>query len=80
MKVDTRDDKFYPKKGGFFDGDINYYFSKKSSLEYNNFTSFLIAKANMGATLPLDSKYTLVAITPFERCEKSNASVDSNNN
>ena len=63
LKVDTRDDKFYPKKGAFFDGDINYYFSKKSSLEDNNFTSFLIAKANMGATLPLDSKYTLMFST-----------------
>lgn len=63
LKVDTRDDKFYPKKGGFFDGDINYYFSEKSSREDINFTPFLIAKANMGAILPLDSKWSLLLNT-----------------
>jgi NTE family protein len=63
LKVDTRDDKFYPKKGGFFDGEINYYFSQKSSLEDINFTPFLIAKANMGAILPLDSKWSLLLST-----------------
>jgi NTE family protein len=63
LKVDTRDDKFYPKKGGFFDGDINYYFSEKSSREDINFTPFLIAKANMGAILPLDSKWSLLLST-----------------
>lgn len=63
LKVDTRDDKFYPKKGGFFDGDINYYFSEKSSPEDINFTPFLIAKANMGAILTLDSKWSLLLST-----------------
>ena len=63
LKADTRDDKFYPKKGGFFDGDINYYFSQKSSREDINFTPFLIAKANMGAILPLDSKWSLLLNT-----------------
>jgi len=63
LKVDTRDDKFYPNKGGFFEGDINYYFSEKSSREDNVFTPFWIAKANMGATFPLDSKWALLLST-----------------
>ena len=63
LKVDTRDDKFYPNKGGFFEGNINYYFSEKSSREDNGFTPFWIAKANMGATFPLDSKWVLLLST-----------------
>ncbi|MDA9201458.1 patatin-like phospholipase family protein [Flavobacteriaceae bacterium] len=63
LKVDTRDDKFYPRRGGFFEGDINYYFSEKSSREDIMFTPFLIAKANMGATFPLDSKWALLLST-----------------
>ena len=62
LKVDTRDDKFYPNKGGFFEGNINYYFSEKSSREDNVFTPFWIAKANMGATFPLDSKWVLLLV------------------
>ena len=59
LKVDTRDDAYFPKKGGFFDGNVDYVFSQKSASDFGVFSPFLLGKAAMGATLPLTKKWTL---------------------
>ncbi len=59
LKVDTRDDAYFPKKGGFFDGNVDYVFSQKSPLDFGPFSPFIVGKAAMGATLPLAQKWRL---------------------
>ena len=44
--LDTYDDKYFPTKGVFFDGDFHWYLL--SSDFNNNFNNFAIAKASMG--------------------------------
>jgi len=48
LKVDTRNNAYYPKKGGFFDGSMEYFFSQKTVESFGNFTPFLVGKAQMG--------------------------------
>jgi len=59
LKVDTRDDAYFPKKGGFFNGNIAYVFSQKSPTDFGSFSPFMVGKATMGVTLPLLQKWTL---------------------
>ena len=59
LKIDTRDDAFYPKRGGFFDGSMEYYYGVKSFDHQIDFSPFVIGKAQMGATFPLGKKQTL---------------------
>ena len=63
LNVDTRDDAFYPKKGGFFAGDITYYFDAKSKSFATNFSPFFIGKATMGVTVPLQRHWSLLLHT-----------------
>ncbi len=51
LKLDTYNDKYYPSKGLYFDGDFHLYVY--SSDFNNNFKEFSIAKARMGAAFPL---------------------------
>ncbi|EAR03044.1 patatin-like phospholipase family protein [Maribacter sp. HTCC2170] len=51
LKLDTYDDKYFPSKGLFFDGDFHFYVL---SSDFNdNFKEFSIAKARMGTAFPL---------------------------
>lgn len=59
LKIDTRDNGLFPKKGGFFDGSIAYYFSQKTRQPVSDFTPFFIGKAKMGIALPISKKWTL---------------------
>lgn len=59
LKVDTRDDAYFPKKGGFFNGNVAYVFSQKTPLDFGVFSPFIVGKATMGVTLPLIQKWTL---------------------
>lgn len=59
LKVDTRDDAYFPKGGGFFDGNIAYIFSQKSQLDFGTFSPLIVGKATMGAALPIAQKWTL---------------------
>jgi NTE family protein len=59
LKIDTRDNGLFPKKGGFFDGSIAYYFSQKTRQLVSDFTPFFIGKAKMGIALPISKKWTL---------------------
>ena len=57
MKFDSFDNKYFPKKGWFFAGDIQSYLF--SSNYTNTFTPFSIAKANIGVTTTLFKNATL---------------------
>jgi len=57
LKLDTYNDKYFPTRGLFFNGDIHFYFS---SSDYNdNFKEFSIVKGNMGMALPLFKNLSL---------------------
>lgn len=59
LKIDTRDEAYFPTKGGFLNGNISYYFSQKSTRDFGSFSPFIIGKAAMGVTLPLAKKMIL---------------------
>ena len=57
LKLDTYDDKYFPTRGLFFDGDFHFYLL---SSDFNdNFKEFSIAKARMGAAFPLAKNLSL---------------------
>lgn len=51
LTLDTFDDKYFPTKGLFFEGDFHLYFG--SSDYTNTFDEFSIAKAKMGFAVPI---------------------------
>lgn len=50
LKFDTYDNKYYPKRGAFFDGDFHLYLY--SSDYTGEFEEFSIAKGKIGASIP----------------------------
>ncbi len=51
LKLDTYNDRYYPTKGLFFDGQVNFY---AFSSDFNdNFKQFAVAKARMGMAFPI---------------------------
>ncbi|MEY8020597.1 patatin-like phospholipase family protein [Muriicola sp. SD30] len=57
LTLDTYDDKYFPSRGLYFDGDFHLYLW---SSDFNdNFKEFSIAKATMGAAFPLFDKMSL---------------------
>jgi NTE family protein len=57
LDYDSMDDKFFPKKGWFFSGDIHsYLFSSDYTKEFNPFS---IAKANFAIAFPLFKSATM---------------------
>ena len=54
MKLDTYDNMYFPKRGVYFNGDLNIYFL--SSSEGDDFNNFSIAKANMGYAFSVNDK------------------------
>ncbi len=57
LVLDTYDDKYFPRKGLFFDGDFHWYLF--SSDFNNNFRSFSVSKARMGFAFEPVSKLAL---------------------
>lgn len=55
--LDTYDDKYFPTKGLFFNGDFHLYLF--SSDFNNNFKEFSIAKASMGIAFPIISNLSI---------------------
>lgn len=51
LRLDTYDDKYFPTKGLFFDGDFHYYLLSSDFNE--NFKDFSISKARMGMAFPI---------------------------
>ncbi len=57
LKLDTYDDKYFPTKGLYFDGDFHFYIL---SSDFNdNFKEFSIAKARMGGAFTWIDNLTL---------------------
>ncbi len=55
--LDTYDDKYFPKKGFLFDGDMHFY---AFSSDYNkNFSEFAIGKVKIGGVQPLTHNLSL---------------------
>ncbi len=51
LKLDTYDDRYFPTRGLFFEGDMHYYLF---SSDYNqNFKDFSVSKARMGTAFPI---------------------------
>ncbi|AYN69503.1 patatin [Euzebyella marina] len=51
LQLDTYDDKYFPKRGVYFDGDFHFYLL--SSDFNNNFKEFSVAKAKVGSAVPI---------------------------
>tara|TARA_R110002033_G_scaffold58464_2_gene107977 strand:+ start:114062 stop:116317 length:2256 start_codon:yes stop_codon:yes gene_type:complete len=57
LTLDTYNDKYFPSKGLYFDGDFHFYIA--SSDYNNNFKEFSVAQSKMGAAFPLLKKVSL---------------------
>jgi len=54
LKLDTYDNKYFPRRGVYFNGDIqNYFYASSFNTDFNNFS---IAKANMGYAFSISDK------------------------
>lgn len=61
LRLDTYDDKYFPTRGLFFDGDLHYYLL---SSDFNgNFKDFSVSKAKMGTAFPLFKNVSLTVET-----------------
>ncbi len=57
LKLDTYDNKYFPKRGVYFDGDIhNYFYATKFNQDFNNFS---ILKANLGYAFSISDKLAI---------------------
>ncbi|WP_324024993.1 patatin-like phospholipase family protein [Maribacter sp. BPC-D8] len=57
LKLDTYDDKYFPSRGLYFNGDMHYYVL--SSDFNNNFKDFSVSKARLGMAMPLVNKLSI---------------------
>lgn len=58
LKLDTYNNKYFPKRGFLFDGDFHLFLS---SSDYNNdFAQFSFAKANIGYAFSLSNKFSVL--------------------
>ena len=57
LKLDTYDDRYFPSKGVFFNGQMNFY---AFSSDFNeNFKQFAVAKARIGTAFPIAKNLSL---------------------
>ncbi|MBC6997743.1 patatin-like phospholipase family protein [Cytophaga sp. FL35] len=57
LRLDTYDDRYFPSKGVYFDGDFHLYLF---SLDFNkNFKEFSVAQAKVGTAFPIFGPLTL---------------------
>ncbi len=57
LKLDTYDNKYFPRRGILFDGDIHTYLLSSDFTQ--SFDEFSIAKAHLGYAMPLSGKLAL---------------------
>ncbi|MEP2278654.1 patatin-like phospholipase family protein [Maribacter sp.] len=57
LKLDTYDDKYFPSRGLYFNGDMHYYVL--SSDFNNNFKDFSVSKARIGLAMPIINKLSV---------------------
>ncbi|GAA4966225.1 patatin-like phospholipase family protein [Algibacter aquimarinus] len=76
LKLDTYDNKYFPKKGIFFNGDIHIYFYGSRFNE--TFEDFSIAQANMGYAFSVTNKlgFNLQTSGGFKLGDKSTQTLD----
>ena len=76
LKFDTYDNKYFPKKGVYFNGDLNIYLYASSFVE--NFEDFSIAKADIGYAFSTSDKlaFNLQTSGGFKLGDKSNRTLD----
>ena len=76
LKFDSYDDKYFPKKGVYFNGDLNIYLTASSFVA--DFKEFSIAKADIGYAFSVSDKWAFNFRTSggFKFGDKSNRTLD----
>ncbi|SFC93432.1 patatin-like phospholipase family protein [Algibacter pectinivorans] len=76
LKLDTYDDKYFPREGVCFNGDLNVYVSASGFAE--DFKDFSIAKAEMGYAFGVSDKvaFNIKTSGGFKLGDKSNRTLD----
>ncbi|WP_248724786.1 patatin-like phospholipase family protein [Seonamhaeicola sp. ML3] len=76
LQLDTYDNKYFPKKGLFFNGDLHYYFYASHFNE--GFDAFAIAKADLGYAFSISDNLALNLQTSggFKLGDKSTQTLD----
>ncbi|MFL1010900.1 patatin-like phospholipase family protein [Flavisericum labens] len=76
LKLDTYDDKYFPKRGVYFNGDLNIYLYASGFVD--NFKDFSIAKADMGYAFSVSDKlsFNLKTSGGFKLGDKSTRTLD----
>ena len=76
LKFDTYDNKYFPKKGVYFNGGLNIYFNGSGIVD--DFEEFSIAKAEVGYAIGVSDKIALNLRSSggFKFGDKSNKSLD----
>lgn len=76
LKLDTYDNKYFPKKGVYFNGDLNVYIGASNYIE--DFKKFSIAKADLGYAFSVSKKiaFNFQANGGFKLGDKSNRTLD----
>ena len=76
LKLDTYDNKYFPKKGVYFNGDLNIYFYASGFVE--DFENFSVAKADLGYAFSVSDKWAFNFQTNggFKLGDKSNRTLD----
>lgn len=76
LKFDSYDDKYFPKKGVYFNGDLNIYLTASSFVP--DFKEFSIAKADIGYAFSVSDKWAFNFRTSggFKFGDKSNRTLD----
>ncbi len=76
LKLDTYDNKYFPKKGVYFSGDFhNYFYASSFNTDFKNFS---IAKADMGYAFSASNKlaFNLQTSGGFKLGDKSTRTLD----
>ncbi|WP_298494456.1 patatin-like phospholipase family protein [uncultured Algibacter sp.] len=76
LKLDTYDNKYFPRKGMYFNGDLNIYLHASGFVE--NFKDFSVAKGDIGYAFSVSDKlaFNLQTSGGFKLGDKSNRTLD----
>lgn len=76
LKLDTYDDKYFPNRGVYFNGDLNIYLYASGFID--DFKDFSIAKADMGYAFSVSDKlsFNLQTSGGFKLGDKSTRTLD----
>ena len=76
LKLDTYDNKYFPKKGVFFEGNLHVYLDASGFVQ--DFQNFSIAKADMGYAVKVSDAWSFNFQTSggFKFGDKSNTTLD----